>query len=200
MKYKLVKPNLSYKEKYFDFLNEFVTYNSDINGTGYMDRILEDKTYEECMEECLKREELEHSYEIDRAQSITYILVDEQDDICGSVNIRFNLRDELIDRGITHVGYGVRPTKRGNGLAKLMLYEGLKVLDSLDEKICLMDAADDNPASWKTIEALDGKLTKKEIDPSDDTLTRWYEIDVKSAIENNKDIYEDMMMDDEEEL
>lgn len=193
MKYRLIKPELEHKDKYKEFLDEFVSYNSEINGTGFMDRILDGVSYEEALKEVRDREDYDYSIKVDRAQGKTYILVDEDNEILGSINIRYNLRQELIDRGITHIGYSIRPTKRRQGLAKLMLYHGLKVLDMLNESVCKLDCYSSNEGSWRTMEALGGKLVKEGIDPSDNSMTRWYDIDVKESLDKYKDTYNDLL-------
>ena len=37
----LERPSLDRKDEIIDYINEFVSYNSDINGTGSLDKILE---------------------------------------------------------------------------------------------------------------------------------------------------------------
>lgn len=51
--FKLVFPNLKYKEKAIEFINEFYEYNSEINGSGALDGYLEDSTYEEWLTKVL---------------------------------------------------------------------------------------------------------------------------------------------------
>ncbi len=42
-------PSIKRKNEIIDFINEFVEYNSDINGTGSLDKILEGYTFEEAL-------------------------------------------------------------------------------------------------------------------------------------------------------
>lgn len=46
MSMKFVFPTLEYKEKAIDYINEFYEYNSEINGSGSLDRFLRESTYE----------------------------------------------------------------------------------------------------------------------------------------------------------
>ena len=39
---RLVFPNINYKEKAIDYIKEFYQYNSEINGTGSLDRHLKE--------------------------------------------------------------------------------------------------------------------------------------------------------------
>ena len=47
-KFYLEIPSLKRKEEIIAYLNEFVLYNSDINGSGFLDKILEGYSFEEC--------------------------------------------------------------------------------------------------------------------------------------------------------
>ena len=51
---RLVFPNISYKEKAIDYINEFIEYGSEINGSGSLDRYLEEETYELWLEKISK--------------------------------------------------------------------------------------------------------------------------------------------------
>ena len=44
---KLVFPTLEYKEKAIEYIQEFYEYNSEINGSGALDRFLRESTYED---------------------------------------------------------------------------------------------------------------------------------------------------------
>ena len=41
-KFKYIFPTIEYKEQAIEYINEFIKYNSDINGTGNLDSYLED--------------------------------------------------------------------------------------------------------------------------------------------------------------
>ena len=49
-------PTIERKQDALDYLAENVKYNSDLNGTGSMDRCLDGVTYEEWLLELKKRE------------------------------------------------------------------------------------------------------------------------------------------------
>ena len=46
-------PSTDRKNEIIDYINEFVVYNSDINGSGSLDKILDGYTFEEALERCL---------------------------------------------------------------------------------------------------------------------------------------------------
>lgn len=58
--------------------------------------------------------------------STTYFLVDETGYIYGALDFRHYLNQNLRLLG-GHIGYGIRPSQRGKGLAKLMLAYALEV-------------------------------------------------------------------------
>ena len=97
----------------------------------------------------------------ERVPARTYFLVRESDNkIVGMINIRTALNERLSKFG-GHIGYGIRPTERGKGYNKVNLYLGLKVCNEYGIEIVFMDADLDNPASWKTMEALGGVRIKE---------------------------------------
>ena len=46
----LETPSLERKKEIIDYINEFVEYKSDINGTGSLDKILEGYTFEQALD------------------------------------------------------------------------------------------------------------------------------------------------------
>ena len=90
----------------------------------------------------------------------------------------------------TYIGYGIRPTERGKGYNKVNLYLGLKVCDEYGIETVFMDADLDNPASWKTMEALGGVRVKEYYNEDEKCMVVDYNIDVKNALEKYKEIYE----------
>jgi len=126
----------------------------------------------------------------ERVPARTYFLVRESDNrIVGMINIRTALNQKLSKFG-GHIGYGIRPTERRKGYNKINLYLGLKVCDEYGIKKVFMDADLDNPASWKTMEALGGIRVRKYYNEDEKCDVLDYNIDVKSALEKYKDIYE----------
>ena len=92
---KLVFPNIRYKDKAIDYINEFYEYQSDINGSGALDRFLSESTYEAWLEKVLADIDIAN-VEKPRVPALTYFYVREEDDkIVGMVNIRLALNDFL---------------------------------------------------------------------------------------------------------
>ncbi|MCH8628328.1 GNAT family N-acetyltransferase [Arsenicicoccus piscis] len=57
-----------------------------------------------------------------------------------------------------HIGYGVRPSERGRGLAAWALHRTLATALDLGLDRVLLTANDANPASWRTIERCGGVM------------------------------------------
>ncbi|MBP9779510.1 GNAT family N-acetyltransferase, partial [Candidatus Gracilibacteria bacterium] len=55
-----------------------------------------------------------------------------------------------------HIGYGIRPSERRKGYATKMLALGLIEAKKLGIERVLLGCSDDNPGSYKTIEANGG--------------------------------------------
>ena len=189
-------PSLERKEEALEYINEFHEYNSKINGVGGLDRYNEN--YEEWLvkiEDELKEEQPEGI-----VPAVTYFLVRESDNkIIGMINIRLRLNEYLRARG-GHIGYSIRPTERRNGYNKINLYLGLKVLQEYGAEEAMLTADLDNPASWKTMEALGGRRVEEFIDEADQKESVKYLIPINEALKNNKDIYEPMICKNKEKI
>jgi predicted acetyltransferase len=94
-----------------------------------------------------------------RVQS-TFLLLEVDGEIVGRVSIRHELNEWLAAFG-GHIGYAVRPRQRGNGYAKLLLAEGLKVCSEIGIDKALLTCSDSNLASARVIEAAGGNLENK---------------------------------------
>ena len=78
-KFYLEIPSLKRKEAIIAYLNEFVLYNSDINGSGFLDKILEGYSFEECLDKCLNMQYQEYAKKLNRLQSKTFLLIRKND-------------------------------------------------------------------------------------------------------------------------
>ena len=124
-KFYLEIPSLKRKEEIIAYLNEFVLYNSDINGSGFLDKILEGYSFEECLDKCLNMQYQEYAKKLNRLQSKTFLLIRKNDNkLIGMLNIRWNIPPN-IQEFVGNIGYGIRPTERKKGYNKINLYLGL---------------------------------------------------------------------------
>ena len=174
--FKLVKPELCYKKSAILYIEELLSYNSAIHGTGFLDRYLESSGYEEWLDEIRY---LEFNSDSSKVSASTFFMVDDNDFIVGMVNIRHTLNDKLLFHG-GNIGYSIRPTERGNGYAKIALFLALKECFSLGLTRVLITAEDNNVPSYRTIEALGGVMENKVLD--DGKYFRRYWIDVEKSL------------------
>ena len=184
-------PTLSRKADAIAFINEFYECGSSINGTGGLVRKYKDD-YEGWLEKLEKDYVVEVSEETVPAR--TYFFVRENDKkIIGMINIRLALNEKLKKYG-GNIGYCIRPSERGKGYNKINLYLALKLCDKYGIETVLLDADIENPASWKTMEALGGKRVKAYYDDVySHCVVVDYTIDVKKAL-HDYNFYESMII------
>ncbi len=167
------------------YVREFYAYGSDINGTGGLHRYLDD--YEGWLEKLEKDRVREPDEE--KVPARTYFLVRESDRrIVGMINVRLALNGKLRRFG-GHIGYSIRPTERGKGYNRINLYLGLKVCARYGIETAFLDADLDNPASWRTMEALGGERIRTYYDGEfAHCMMVDYRIDVKKALQEHAEL------------
>ena len=193
-KFYLEKPSIQRKEEIIDYFNEFVKYNSDINGAGSLDKILEGLTFEEALDRCLNMENKEYAEKASRCPGKTFLLIRDNDNkIIGTINLRWDLNESMLRFG-GHIGYGIRPTERRKGYNKINLYLCMLEAKKVGLDKVMLDCDVNNLGSDGTLKALGGTLERTEVDPSDGVLTNVYWFDVNDTIENYKDVYKDSII------
>lgn len=166
------KPSLKRKKEAIDYINEFYEYNSEINGAGSLHKYLDD--YEGWLEK-LERER-NAKLTVATVPTETYFLVRLSDNkIVGMSNIRLELNDSLKKLG-GNIGYSIRPTERRKGYNKINLYLGLKVCQAHGVKEAFLDCDSTNVGSYKTMEALGGRLSKEFFED------QYYHINIKDYL------------------
>ena len=91
-KFYFESPSLERKNEIIEYLDEFVEYGSNINGSGSLDKIYDGYTFEETLERCLNMENEEYSKKFERCPARTFLLIRASDNkIVGTINIRWNL-------------------------------------------------------------------------------------------------------------
>ena len=178
-KFYLEEPTIERKDEAIEFINEFYEYESDINGTGGLQRFLED--YEGWLNKL--DEDYERIPDEVKVPARTYFLIRSNDNrIVGMINIRLALNENLRKFG-GNIGYCIRPTERGKGYNKINLYLGLKICQKYGIKEVLMDADKDNTASWKTMESLGGINIREYFDNKNaHCIVKDYKINVDECI------------------
>ncbi len=189
-KYYLEIPTIERKDEAIDYVNEFFDNNSIPSGVGGLDRFLgEGKSYEDWLDDVIKCQEKSYAEQTNRVPGTTYFTIRESDNkIVGMVNFRYYIKGKLLKIG-GHIGYGIRPTERRKGLAKIQLYLTLLEAQKIGLDKVMIDCTDTNIGSKKTIEALGGKYSETVIDNEETYLNYW--INVNESIEKYKPIYEE---------
>lgn len=152
--FRLIYPMKEHEKKAHEYIEEFLEYKSEINGTGGLQR------YDNYGEWLLKvKGDLDTSNILDgRVPASTYFFVRTSDNkIIGMINIRHKLNEFLLNEG-GHIGYSVRPTERNKGYATLMLKLGLQKCRELNLDKVLITCDKINIASAKVIQKNNGIL------------------------------------------
>ncbi len=172
---RLVFPNITYKEKAIDYINEFNEYGSEVNGSGGLDDYLEGSTYEAWLEKVIRDMDIANIPE-SRVPALTYFYVREADErIVGMINIRLALNDFLRTEA-GHIGYSVRPTERRKHYATEMLSAALKVCDVIGIREVLVSCDKSNPASAGVIRNCGGVLKSEAYSETFDEILQMYVI------------------------
>ncbi|WP_042383752.1 GNAT family N-acetyltransferase [Streptacidiphilus melanogenes] len=87
----------------------------------------------------------------------THWWIVEDDEYLGAIDLRHYVNQFLYDRG-GHIGYSVRPSARGRGVATWALGAVLPRAQELSLRRVLLTCDEGNVASARTIEAHDGVL------------------------------------------
>lgn len=193
--FELEEPSLKRKEAALEYIDEFYKYNSQINGSGGLDRYIDN--YEGWLEK------LEDDYtRIPSEEAVprrTYFLIRKSDDkIIGMINIRLALNKRLRNYG-GNIGYSIRPTERRKGYNKINLYLGLKICKKYGIKEVLLDCDKFNLGSSKTMQALGGVKAEEYYNPETDETVEKYIINVEQSIMKNRKLYEEEFYENREE-
>ena len=194
-KYYLEKPSLKRKLEAIEYIKEHEMANSAINGSNSLNLFLKESTYEKWLEKNEETENKDYAKLVGLVPSATYFTIRKSDNkIVGMVNIRYNL-NEYLRKIAGHIGYSIRPSERGKGLAKIQLYLALKEAIKVNLNKVMISCEQNNIASEKTILALGGILERIEYDEPRDRYLKVHMLDVKESLEKNKEIYEKYMID-----
>ena len=149
----LRRPTLADKETVLEMMAEFEQTQSAHDG-GFWDA--ENFVYEEWME---SNSDIEMGLGIPEGwvPAVQLVAFARDGQAVGFLNLRLRLNDHLLQAG-GHIGYSIRPSARGKGLAKEQLRQGLQVAKSKNIKRVLVTCDRDNAASRGVIIANGGVL------------------------------------------
>lgn len=147
-------PSKEYEKDAFEYIQEFLKYNSKINGVGGLDRY---DNYDEWLFKLKKALDVPNMPE-GKVPANTYFFVRMQDNkIIGMINIRHKLNKFLFNEG-GHIGYSIRPTERKKGYGTLLLKMGLEKCRELNLNKVLITCDKINIPSAKVIQNNNGIL------------------------------------------
>ncbi len=180
---RLVKPTLKHKQSGIEYIEEHYRYNSNIHGSGGLDRYL--NNYQEWI---IKLKNDISNPGPGRVRALIYFLIRESDSkIIGMINIRLELNDQLRRSG-GHIGYSIRPTERRKGYNKINLYLALEICHQYGLEEVILDCEKKNLGSSKTMQALGGKLISEYIDENN-LLCQRYNINVSKSLKEYYNLY-----------
>ena len=159
----LVKPQACHRQAHLEYLHEWGEEE-----IVPMSSSLGDQSFEQWLEQLAR---YETDPPTDFVPASTWFLM-EGERILGAVNIRHQLNDYLLRAG-GHIGYGIRPSERRRGLAKLQLALALPLAKELGLDRVLITCDRDNLGSAKTILA-NGGVLENEVEDRGDIVQRYW--------------------------
>lgn len=188
-KFYLEIPNIERKNEALEYLQEHVELSSNLNGTGGLNECLKGLSYEEWLDDVIKCQEKSYAESKKLVPATTYFTIRKSDNtIVGMINFRHYLNDYLKKFG-GHIGYGIRPTERRKGYAKIQLYLALLEAQKMGIDKVMVDCVDTNEGFEKTIKALGGIFDEEVYEENRKVTLHNYWINVNESIEKYQEIY-----------
>lgn len=170
--YELIKPTEVHESLVIDMIDEFKSNNENIIPSALS---LNNLSYKEWLSR-LKNLECKSTCPDGLVPSNFYLLFNENK-LIGAIDIRIELNDFFLKKG-GNIGYGIRPTERGKGFAKIQLKLGLKEAQKFGLEKVLLTCNKDNLASSRTIERCNGVLENEFIEEDGQITSRyWIELE-----------------------
>lgn len=183
-------PSIERKAEALEYLEEHVRFASNLNGTGGLDKCLKGLTYEEWLDNVIKCQEKDYAESKGKVAATTYFTIRESDNkIIGMVSFRHYLNEYLKKFG-GHIGYGIRPTERRKGYAKIQLYLVLLEAQKMGIDKVMVDCVDTNEASEKVIKSLGGVFEREVYEENKKVTLHNYWINVDESISKNEEKYQ----------
>ena len=163
---KLVKLTEEYKELLNEMMEEW--WYADEKIVPYAIRKKDYHNFEEYIDSLEEKDESNG-----RVPDSTFFCLDtDTNTFVGAVNIRHYLNESLLLNG-GHIGDGVRPSRRGEGIATKMIAMALEECKKLGLEKVLMVCDKDNIASRRTIEK-NGGILENEIEVDGNVEQRFW--------------------------
>lgn len=147
-------------------------------------------TYKEWLDNVIKCQGKDYAESKGKVAATTYFTIRESDNkIIGMVNFRHYLNEYLKNFG-GHIGYGIRPTERKKGYAKIQLYLVLLEAQKMGIDKVMVDCVDTNEASEKVIKSLGGVFEREVYEENKKVTLHNYWINVDESISKNEEKYQ----------
>lgn len=169
MEYKLLRPTAEYEEKYWRLMaepganDEMMPYTTRPRGRAYAELLRDWSVFETAPLEGF-------------VPGTAFFFVDGEGEILGFLDLRHRLNANLEKCG-GHIGYGLRPSARGKGLAPKMLALGLEEARARGIQRVLLTCDKANLPSAATIRRCGGVLAD-ELPCEEGGLTQRYWIEL----------------------
>lgn len=141
----LLMPDESHEAAWHEVIAEFEEYGEEIVPYSLDNRMRDYTAYLQRTRDYAAGKNLDGF-----VRSDTYFLLNENADILGAINLRYDLNEHLYNFG-GHIGYGIRPTARGKGYATYMLKNILPTYKMMGFEKVLITCNADNTASEKVV-------------------------------------------------
>lgn len=173
MLFRLIEPTIEMEKEYIDYIDEWESSGENIVPYASRRSIY---NYSELLR-FWSDMATSKAYERGFVPSTLYFLVGEDKKIYGSLHIRHELNEYLLNYG-GHIGYGIRPSERKKGYASKMLSEALllPIINELGINKVLITCDKLNIASAKTIINNGGILENEILEDGEVTQRYWIDI------------------------
>ncbi len=149
----LVSPNMQFEQAFQRFYLDYVS-NDPLNGEYYAPSLKNFSLYVARLHDESQGINLRFGY----VPCSHFWFIDEMGEVVGVIRIRHNIEPEFLALEAGHIGYDIRPSKRGEGYGKQMLSLALPKARQLGLRDLLITANQDNIASRRVIEANGGQF------------------------------------------
>lgn len=171
----LIKLTAAYKKQLFDMMDEWTAA-----GESIVPYAIRKQDYHD-FEAYLDSPEVTQPQDGLVPDSTWFCLDRERDMLVGAVNIRHYLNDKLLLDG-GHIGDGVRPSQRRQGIATAMIALALEKCRELGLRRVLMTCDRDNIGSARSIQKNGGVLENEVTVDGEVTQRYWIDLDGSPAV------------------